>query len=175
MNHLRPLTLLLLPILLVACSKKQPSIVPHIEGSPEQAAVINNPVSPNQQLSDSLHGKEVGFSIGALSGVNGSLANGVASAHYFEDKGVIFSVQLNIAEAKAGSHYEAWAQSSGDGQMSDLGKLENAIGDVRHSLRFDTQENLRNKKTIVITLQQDGRTQTPGPVVANGILKDTSR
>ncbi len=164
--HTRSLLLALaLPVFLLGCSAKT---------TPTETATFTNPVSANGQVTDPSHGKETGLSIGALSGVNGSLANGVATAYYFEDKATIVGLQLNIAAATEGKVYVAWLEGGSSARIR-LGTLDNESGDVRHSLRFDTENDLRSYTNVVISLQQKATDMTPGPAVATGILKATKR
>lgn len=127
-----------------------------------------------KQLVDPTHGVEEGLAYGAVTGVSGVLANGVATAHYFQDGSTIIGVQVNIADAKDGMFYDAWLTSDGL-QPIDLGQLENSPGDVRHSLHFESKNNLQTYSKIVISLQQKGGGQTPGQTVASATLQATSR
>ncbi len=129
----------------------------------------------NGTTPDSQHGQETGIAITALNGTNGSLANGAATAFYYTDKGTAITIQLNIASATAGKHYIAWATDPTSEKTVSLGILESTGNDVRHSLRFDSKENLQTYTNIAISLQPIGGDSSEGPVVANGILKGTRR
>lgn len=107
--------------------------------------------------------------------MNGALANGVATAYYFEDKATIVGIQLNIAAAKDGKIYTAWLQGDNDTTRIRLGNLENTLDDVRHSVRFDTKNDLRAFTNVIITLQQKSTDTVPGQIVATGILKTMKR
>ncbi len=136
---------------------------------------FSNPVSRNESVADPHHGKESGFALTAMAGVNGKLANGVAIAHYFEDKGTIVSIQLNIAAAKDGEFYAGWLQGQDDEDVVGLGQLTSSTGNVQHNVRFDTDKDLEAHKNVVVTLQKDGNGAAFGEVVATGILKQTKR
>lgn len=164
----------LLTLLLVACSTQTPVSNTVDRNPPDSETTYQNPVEPNTQVKDANHGAETGLAITALSGANGTLANGVATAYYFEDKGSIVGVQLNIASAKAGTQYAAWIENDMKKYVR-IGNLENTDGDVRHSVRLDTKDDLRTYKNVIITLQQTGADSTPGEVIATGLLKDTKR
>jgi len=135
-----------------------------------QIATPENGTTP-----DSLHGQETGIAITALNGKNGALANGAATAFYYTDKGTAITIQLNIASATVGKHYNAWVTDPTSEKTVSLGILESTGNDVRHSLRFDSKENLQSYTNITISLQPIGGDTTEGPIAANGILKGTKR
>lgn len=155
--------------MLAACSAN----VPSTEESAGDAPAPSLTVSPNAQTDDARHGAITGISIGALSGANGALANGVVTAYAFEDKGTIIGVQLNIAAADAGTYYEAWVENAA-GDLVSIGKLESTSGDVRHSVRFDTQKNLAGYTKVTVKRERNGEGFSQGEIVANGILKTTT-
>lgn len=164
---------LLFTLSLAACATPPNNTNP-VALSPAETTTFTNPVEPNTQVKDTKHGAETGLSICALSGVNGTLANGVATAYSFEDKGSIVGIQLNIAAAQDGSAYVAWIENTSK-QRIRLGTLEHTGTDVRHSLRFDTNQDLSNDTIISITRETKNGADTGGPEVANGILKATKR
>ncbi len=122
---------------------------------------------------DVQHGKQTGISITALTGMNGALANGAATAYYFQDKGTIIGIQLNIAAAKEGNHYAAWAEDESLNKKISLGTLDNAFNDVRHSVRFDSGSDLQSYTNITVTLESNSGKTNRGTAVAEGILKAT--
>lgn len=164
---------------LAACSEKA-SLTINTQSSSESGDLIGVQkmqmlMPTGKQLIDPVHGKEEGLAYGAITGEDGILANGVATAHYFEDKSTIIGVQVNIADAKEGTYYDAWLESPGGQQPIDLGQFENSPGDVRHSLHFESKDNLQTYTRIVISLQQTGGGSVPGQTVASTTLQATSR
>lgn len=120
------------------------------------------------------HGREVSLAYGAVEGVSGTAANGVASAHYLEDGNTVIGAQINIAVAEDGFFYEAWL-ADGDTPLISLGHLRNSMNDTRHSVRFESSDNLKNYSKIIITREADDGDPTPSTFVAIAILKPTSR
>jgi hypothetical protein len=174
-------TFVLLPVALSACTSKpspvtQSSLASATSSSDDvSVTTLTNPISPNLQAADATHGKVTGFSMGALAGENGTLANGAATAYYFEDKGTMMGIQLNIAAAKAGTYYAVTVVDPASGQKTPLGRLTNALNDVRYSLHFDTALDLQTDSTIIITLEQENEGSAAGQVVAKGVLKAIQR
>ncbi len=120
------------------------------------------------------HGREVLMAYGALAGTGGINANGVATAHYMQDKSTVIGMQLNVEVPAAGFFYEGWVESSTGARIS-LGHLTNPFNDVRHQLRTETPENLRNFTIVIITKEADDGDPEPSQAVATGILKQTRR
>lgn len=173
MKHTLALGLLSMT-LLAACAKNEPQATTVDVDTPIGSAVINTAM-PQGEVAVPGHGKETGLAIGAISGLNDVPANGVASAHYFEDKSTIIGVQANIAVAEDGFFYEAWIAGETKDQWMSLGHMTNLFGDARHSTRFETPEDLQNRSRIVITRERDDGNPLPGEEVAEGILKPTKR
>lgn len=123
---------------------------------------------PGEEVRDEKRGKEVWFAIGAVSGVPGVAANGVADAHYFDSNIFLITTKLNIEMAEPETYYEAWLKKE-DGALVSLGQLVSAQGDVRHSLTKEFTEDLRSASEIVITLEK-ADASTPGTIVAMGTL-----
>lgn len=166
-------------ILLSACSTGG-TVSINNQSSSDSGGVIGvqklNVLMPaGKELVDPQHGKEMELAYGAVTGENGTLANGVATAHYFQDGSTNIGLQVNIADAKEGTYYDAWLESADGSQPINMGQLTAAAGDVRHSLTFDSKDNLSKYAKIIITLQQNGGSQTPGQTVASVTLQATSR
>lgn len=127
-------------------------------------------ISASSELVDPTHGKQTALAYGAVSGENGVLANGVATARYFQDGSTMITVQANIADAPAGSHYEAWLTGGGL-QAVDMGELQSTAGDVRHGLEYTSRSSLQAYDTIVISLQHSGGGSVKGDTVATATLQ----
>lgn len=122
------------------------------------------------------HGKEVGLAYGAIVGVNGERTSGIAMAHYLEDGATIMSVQANLSALEEGNSYVVWAMAPTGIEMPVyIGTLKNPFNDARHSVRFETVDNLSNYTRILISRNGNDRDHSAGTHVAEGILKPTSR
>ena len=159
--------------LLVACRKEPVRI------SPEEDAPIGNQVIPQvlpgQGPVDAPgHGKELWFAIGAMTGVPGVNANGVTQGHYLEDGTSIVTIQLNVEQAPDGSFYEAWLVPA-SGQLKSIGHLRTPFGDVRHSLKFIEETDIRGFVAVRVTQEQDDGNSAASPPVAEGLLKERVR
>jgi hypothetical protein len=169
-----------LTLLLTACFGKAGTMAVNGTRSSESGGVIavqklNELMPTGKQLVDPTHGKEENLAYGAMNGEGGVLANGVVTAHYFQDSTTIIGVQLNIAVAKAGAYYEAWLENDDGSAPIDMGQMQNGFNDVRYSVRFTSSQNLINKHKVVVSLEQKASATTPGTVVASGTLQPTSR
>lgn len=163
-------------LLLAVCLMTLSACSSHTD-TPMENEGENNPmptvtISPNTQAKNLEHGEITGISIGALSGVNGTLANGVATAYSFEDGASIVSIQLNVAIAEEGTLYDAWLEDA-TGQRLEVGALQSSDNDVRHSARLDTKTETQNYKNVRILLRKSTDTPGQGTVIATGILKDS--
>ena len=160
-------TILLLSALLLlpACKGKQPE--PEVQqiqyGMPKDGQVV-----------DANHGRETSLAYGAMAGVNGTPANGVAQAHSFEDGHYLHTIQLNIEAAPDGSYYEGWISKEGASPVS-TGQLTNAMGDVRHSVRFEAQKDFTGYLNVTVTLEKDDGNPAPSDRVAEGVMRVTER
>lgn len=126
------------------------------------------------EVNDPDHGREVWLAIGPVEGTEESPANGVVTAHYFEDGTFILGMQVNIAKPENDFFYEAWLVKEGENDVS-LGHLTNPSGDVRHQLRFVAEKDYRNYVAIAITREPDDGNPEPGTVVARAMLKKRQR
>jgi len=111
------------------------------------------------------HGPEEFFAYGAMTGVEGTAANGVVQLQEFEDKTSILTLQLNIEQAPEGTFYSAAAVNASD--RMELGQLQNLFGDVRHQIESVQQVALRNFMSIEVSLN--------GEIVARGSLREVKR
>lgn len=119
------------------------------------------------------HGAEQWFAYGAVAGIEGHQANGVAQAHRFEDGRYLHTVQLNVKPAEDGYFYEGWI-IQGDDVVSS-GHLSNYFGDARHNLRFEADEDYTGYLKVIITLEPDDGNPAPADHVAEGLMKVTER
>lgn len=155
-------------VLLTACGSKGPTV----ESVPQSVQEITIPMPHKGEIAHPTGGLEKWFAITPMSGVGDTPANGVAQAHYFEKGLYLHTMQVNIAPAEAGYFYEAWV-SDGTNTVS-LGHLSNNFGDARHSIQFESDQDLRTYLSVKVTKQKDG-TAAMGPIVAEGTLKDSTR
>ncbi len=140
--------------------------------TPDQKLQIDAPIKG--QISDPVHGKETGLSIGAMSGVGKTVANGVATVHQMEDGTAIVGVQLNIAVAKEGSHYSAWLTTAMDAPRISLGTLMSSAQEVRHSVKNELPKLDSANNLVLVTLEGPGISEG-SQIVASGKLKAISR
>ena len=83
-------------------------------------------------------------------------------------------MQVNIAPPDDDFFYEAWLVKDGENDVS-LGHLTNPHGDVRHQIRFQANEDYRDRAAIAITREPDDGNPEPGIVVARAMLKKQQR
>ena len=137
--------------------------------------VVNSPTKDGgRTFRDPEFGEEVWLGVGAMSGVEGVNANGVAQANYYEGGLYRHSVQLNIERAPKDHFYEGWVVKEGEEPIS-TGHVKSRLGDVRHALSFDTEQDLREYTTVVITLEPDDGNPAPAEHVAEGTLVKRER
>lgn len=126
------------------------------------------------EVNDPEHGREVWLAVGPVEGTEENPANGVATAHYFEDGTFILGMQVNVAPAENNFFYEVWLLKEGENDVS-LGHLTNPLGDVRHQLHFEAKEDYRDRMAIAITREPDDGNPEPGIVVARALLQKRQR
>lgn len=126
-------------------------------------------------IQDVLHGRELWFAYGALGGVNGAKANGVATAHYLQDGTYVLSLQLNIQNPDEGEFYEAWLFPEGGGAAQSAGHLVQGERDGRQILTFRSAVDLRRNLRIVISRENDDGNPAMGQRVTEGDLRVTKR
>ncbi len=160
--------LFVLSVLLVGCSDHRSEREESM--NTEQ---IQYPMPQGGKVEYTGHGNEEWFAYGAMSGVEGVNANGVAQAHRFEDGRYLHTVTLNIEPAEDGYFYEGWLVNGPS--VISTGHLTNNFGDVRHSLRFEEDADYTNHLSVIITLEPDDGNPAPAGHVAEGKLKVTQR
>lgn len=128
-------------------------------------------------LEDKDHGKQVYFGYGAMNGVGQTKANGVGSLMVFEDGTSAAGLQLNIEMAPEGQFYEAWLAKPGSdaGSWISIGHVRSALGDVRHALKSQQKQDLRDYTLLKVTLEKDDGSPSPSKVVSEGTLKTAKR
>lgn len=119
------------------------------------------------------HGEEEFFAYGALTGLEGTPANGVAQSHRFADGYFLHTAQLNVLPAEDGYFYEGWLVKGPS--IISTGQLTNNFGDARHSLRFESETDLSDHLKVIITLEPDDGNPAPAEHVAEGVLKPFER
>lgn len=171
MKHVRALGFVSFA-LLCACTGNGAQVT---EEDPPIGSDVFVTAMPEGEVTVPGHGKEVGMAVAPIAGINGGKANGVTTAHYFEDGSTIIGVQANVPPAEDGFFYEAWVAGETDNEWISIGRMANLFGDARHSVRFEVPEDLRNRARIVITREVDDGNPGPGEEIAEGILKPTKR
>lgn len=160
-------------------------------GKPSQEVRVENPstetgdiletekvqvfMNNGRAITDPQHGRENGFWYGAVSGVNGTSANGVAYTYSFEDGAFLHTLNVNIKKLDKGEYYVAWLTEAGGKNPVKLGWLANLFGDVRHSVSLDTKTNITNHTHVVVTKETTKDPSQPGAVVAEGDVKRYDR
>lgn len=178
MMQLRIPTLAMLcsTLTLCACGKPAQQPVAVNDDGVLQTENITFPM-PGKTVEVENHGQERFLAVGAMEGVSKDRpANGVTTMHVFEDKATILSVDLNIAVPDDGFFYEAWSANADGVPAVSLGHLGNPFSDVRHTVRFEGNQDLSKYPMVVVTLEQDdGVPAASGVVVAKGTLKPHTR
>ncbi len=125
---------LVLVVSLAACKDKSDP-----EGDILEVKEYSTVMKTGKVLIDPVHGKEVAFWYGAI---GSEKSNGVGYIHTFEDGASIVTANLNILLAEKGTHYQAFLVSDDGKKEVDIGQLNSIIGDARHSIRFETQNDI---------------------------------
>lgn len=154
----------LIPVLLVACNKPETDKVLEIKD-------FTTVMKTGEGVVDPEHGKETAFYYGALGGQNGANANGVGYIHTFEDGFSTVTANLNIQVADKGFEYVAYLEGATSAAPIKVGALHSIIGDVRHSVKFETNEGVTSKLKLVVYREGSGKKE----VVAVGDLKQPSQ
>ena len=126
-------------------------------------------------IKDEKHGKEIWFAYGAVTGANGVSANGIATAHFLEDKTYVIDVQMNMYAPERGTLYDVWLSNGDPKSPISIGHLTEGIRPTRQVLRFETTKDLRDRLTVAITTGKSSAHLVPGEVVATGLMKVTKR
>ncbi len=119
---------------------------------------------------DPEHGKQVAFMYGSVDGVGESKANGVAYFPTFEDGTSVLTVNVNILPAPEGSHYLVMLSDGSPKGLIEVGKLESIVGDVRHSAKLVTDDDVKSFTSILIYLLPNEGQGSQG-LVAQGTMK----
>lgn len=123
------------------------------------------------QLIDEDHGTEIALWYGGVSGIGNVNANGIGFTHKFDDGYFVHTLNVNIKQAGTG-YYVAWAAKDAAGtDARRLGVLANLVGDVRHSVRFETKDDLSAHLHVFVTQETEKEPATPGQKVAEATLK----
>lgn len=118
-------------------------------------------------FSDPVHGKGVSFYYGAVSGAEGTNANGVAYIHIFEDGASTVTINLNIELPASGTKYVAYVQDSTGASSVKVGEMKSIVGDVRHSVKLETTDNMT--KNLSVKVRREGKGESV--LVAEGTMK----
>lgn len=149
-------------IALSGCGSKQ-------SAQPDKAVQIKDYTSTirdGKEVVDPVHGKEISMMYGAITGVNNTNANGVGYIYVYEDGFNAVFVNLNILLAPEGKKYVAHLTDEKNTTTMLLGDLQSIVGDVRHSLRFESNGNLSSYNTFLVSLDDN--------VIAEGKVKAPS-
>ena len=152
----------------------------------QEATTIDEPVIGTQSIQQMMpvhgkvevpvHGEETWFAYGAVSGNQWTPANGIVTAHFFEDAATILTMQINVEPAKDGSFYEVWLRDPQSQKSISAGHLVNHFTDARHGLKFESSDDLRAYSDVRVTLEKDdGEPEASTNVIATGTLKETKR
>ncbi len=167
MTYLRLITLASCGALLAACGSSG-------EVDIDQPIEVQSytTVMGSKNLEDPVHGKEVEFAYGAISGVNETKANGVAYRHTFADGTSVMTINLNILPAPKGKVFVAWLSDDAGTSYVHAGALSSILSDARHTLRLETKEPSTKLMKVVVTLESTEKPQAPNAKhVAEGLLK----
>jgi len=151
--------LLALGLALSACGGSTTKVPDKVTQIQEYTSTIRD----GKEVIDSEHGKELGFMYGAVSGVNKTNANGVAYIRAYEDGFYSATMNLNILLAPAGKKYVGYLSDEKKTKMIELGELGSIVGDVRHSLRFESKQDLREFNVFLVMMDDQ--------VIAEGTVK----
>ena len=128
-----------------------------------------------KKVTHPVHGEEVWFAVGPMSGEGQTKANGVAQSHVFADDASIATVLLNIQPPAKGYHYIPWFRKPGSADRVRLDALENPFKDVRHVITTEVKQDLRGYTEVVVTLERDAGASPSDPVQATGTVKEQHR
>ncbi len=157
-----------------------------LTGCGSSATTVDEPIIGTQSIQQMMpvkgkvevpgHGEEKWFAYGAMSGNQWTPANGVVTAHVFEDGATIVTMQVNVEPAKDGTFYEVWIRDPKSQKSLSAGHLVNHFADARHGLKFESSDDLRAYTDVRVTLEKDdGDTEASTNVIATGALTPTKR
>lgn len=161
-----------LTLTLVACGQSDSLTVEEQDNT--EVYVMAMP-GKDGEVRDTDHGLETWFAYGALKATEGHHGSGVAHAHVFEDGHFIHTAQFNIERPEDGYFYEGWLVHPETKRFISTGHMKSHFGDVRHSLRFSSDVDMRAYTKVVITLEPDDGDPAPAKHVGEGTLKETKR
>ncbi len=127
---------------------------------------VNQFMKTGKVLEDPVHGKQVNFFYGAVSGTGGTNANGIAYIHIFADGTSTVTVNVNIALPVSGS-YIAYIRDASGASRIRVGELTSIVGDVRHSVTLKTTENV--SRALFVEVRREGGGDST--LVAEGTMK----
>lgn len=117
---------------------------------------------------DPVHGKEAKFLYGAVSGTEGVNANGLAYLRVFADGASSVTVNLNIELPVSGTKYVAYIQDSSGSASLKIGELESIVGDVRHTVKLVTTDDVSTMRMVKVRREGKGESV----LVAEGTMKE---
>jgi len=168
-----PLVLLLsLGLFLSGCGRWSQS--PERTGTGSQATFRYN-MPAGGKIVDEQKGKETWFAYGAVAGTKEIPANGLAKSHRFENGQYLHTLQVNINLPKDRFFYEGWLIDPQTGKRISTGHLKSTFGDARHTLSFETSDDLQSSINVAITLEEDDGNSAPGKEAASSTLKVLNR
>ena len=71
--------------------------------------------------------------------------------------------------------YEAWLGTEDGKPKRSIGHLVSNYGDVRHSIRFESDDDLRNEIYLIVTRESDDGNPASSLPVATGKMKHQER
>ncbi|MFA5800685.1 MAG: hypothetical protein WC840_07110 [Candidatus Peribacteraceae bacterium] len=167
------IAVLCLSLLLAACGKQpiQPT-ASDTEKLQKYATVSRKP----GEVRDPVHGKEIGFWYGAVTGINRVNANGVGLLRRFQDGTSTATVNLNILKAPVKKFHVVWLSDATWTESVRVGALQSIVGDSRHSVSFETKEDLTGLTTVLVSLESSSDPEKPGSVrEAEGTLREVKK
>ncbi len=157
-------------LILAACNSGGTVAVDDSEGEVIGSQEVQQ-ILPGKEVTHPEHGKQVGFSYGAVSGAEGSIANGVMYKHEFEDGVTVAIMTVNIKKAPAAKVYVGWLVKEDRSAPVKMGPLGNPFGDTRHAVELTAKEALKDHQRLLVTLEASANVTAPGQVVADGTLR----
>ncbi len=160
---------LLACFLLSACGKSDTVTIDTGSGKALEVQTYNT-VMGTKHLTDPVHGKETQFAYGAVSGVEGTKANGVTYLHTFADGVSVLTVNVNILPVP-GKHFIAWATDEAGMSYTYAGELESVLNDARHTVTLTTKQEVKNLARVVVTIESSVHPGSAGQHAAEATLK----
>lgn len=160
-------------LVLAACGKGSGTVSVDTNEKQIGSEVVKMVMKSGKTLVDPVHGKEVAFWYGAVSGVEGTPANGVAYTHKFEDGTYVHTLNLNIKPTEErGKVFVSWLMSTDSTKPAvKVGELSSVLGDARHAVKYETKADLTTYTKVVVTLESTVNPTKPGKHVAEGDVK----